>query len=72
MILASVQKSENSFSPSKNCLLNDKSLTGHDIRSYVKGEQGEQQCLAKIQVVGQINSLQRLSSDRASPSSKFL
>ncbi len=33
MILASVQKSENSFSPSKNCLLNDKSLTEHDISS---------------------------------------
>ncbi|MEH2398314.1 hypothetical protein [Nostoc sp.] len=31
MITGSVQKSEKSFSLSKNCGLNDKSLTGHDI-----------------------------------------
>ncbi|WP_375505926.1 hypothetical protein [uncultured Nostoc sp.] len=33
------------------------------MRSYIEAEQREQQHLAKIQVVGQINLLQRLSSD---------
>ncbi|MEH1888829.1 MAG: hypothetical protein V7K92_04960 [Nostoc sp.] len=37
MITGSVQKSEKSFSPapSKNCGLNDKSLTEHDISPQV-------------------------------------